>query len=76
MNKASVISEYNKLPVQLQKEVSDFISFLLYKHNISVEAVPQKTRGGFGILKGKISMSDDFDEPIEDFNKYCVPGML
>jgi hypothetical protein len=25
---------------------------------------------GFGALKGKISMSPDFDEPLEDFQEY------
>lgn len=27
-------------------------------------------RGGYGILKGKIWMSDDFDEPLEDLAEY------
>lgn len=70
MNQELVLKEYNKLPEILQKEVSDFISFLLYKHNISLENEKSKTRDGFGILKGKISISDDFDEPLEEFAEY------
>jgi len=30
----------------------------------------KKKRNGFGILKGKISMSDDFDAPLEEFEEY------
>jgi len=27
-------------------------------------------RGGFGCLKGQVWMSDDFDDPLEDFKDY------
>jgi hypothetical protein len=33
------------------------------------EAKPKK-RDGFGIWKGKISMADNFDEPLEDMQEY------
>jgi len=29
-----------------------------------------RKRGGFGILKGKVWMADDFNEPLEDFKEY------
>ena len=31
---------------------------------------PTGSYKGFGALKGKISMSSDFDEPLEDFKEY------
>ncbi len=30
---------------------------------------PEKRRG-FGVLKGKVWMADDFDEPLDDFKEY------
>ena len=30
----------------------------------------------FGSAKGRISMSDDFDEPVEDFDKYTLGAKL
>jgi hypothetical protein len=33
-------------------------------------AAQQKKDIGFGCLKGQIKMSDDFDEPLEDFKDY------
>jgi hypothetical protein len=30
----------------------------------------EKKERGFGCLKGQIKMSDDFDEPLEDFKDY------
>lgn len=76
----SVISEkYNALPDTLKTEVEHYIEFLLekYTHNkpsqktsqISEEN-PKKKRDGFGILKGKIWMSEDFDEPLEEMKEY------
>jgi hypothetical protein len=31
---------------------------------------PDESLKGFGCLRGKISMSPDFDEPLEDFKEY------
>jgi hypothetical protein len=65
-----IIDKFNKLPKELQNEALDFIDFLLSKHNQSLEDIDNKSRNGFGILKGKISITDDFDEPLEDFKNY------
>jgi hypothetical protein len=32
----------------------------------------EPTLKGFGCLRGKISMSPDFDEPLEDFREYMA----
>jgi len=33
---------------------------------------PPRQRGGFGILKGKIRMGEDFDEPVPEFEPYTA----
>ncbi len=60
---------YNKisiLPSELKSEVLDFIEFLLSKKKQENKIKQPK----FGIAKGKIYMSPDFDEPLDDFKKY------
>jgi hypothetical protein len=52
-----------RLPVEMQKEVSLFADFLISK--TSHADIPQ-----FGSLKGKIHLSADFDEPLSDFKEY------
>lgn len=37
---------------------------------IPSESAPRKKRGLIGSAKGQIWMSDDFDEPLEDFEEY------
>ena len=32
----------------------------------------EKTKRGYGSLKGKIQMADDFDAPLEDFKEYML----
>ena len=49
------------------------ITFLAVPRIEAIEQSSQfqkKKRNGFGILKGKISMSDDFDAPLEEFDEY------
>lgn len=51
-------------PVKMQ-EVFDFIDFLKQKQSQKTPvALPKRQAGS---LKGKISMSDDFDAPLDDF---------
>ena len=54
------------LPDELKSEVNDFIDFLLTKR--IKEKPAQKSM--FGIAKGKIRISSDFDEPLDDFKDY------
>ena len=66
----SDLNLFNKLislPENLKKEVSDFIEFLSAKNN---KENPKKTKRVSGLAKGMIKMSDDFDEPLEDFKEY------
>lgn len=64
MKNEQIIDKYMKLPQELQNEVLDFIDFLINKNNLSIKDDNRTSRGGFGILKGKISISDDFEEPL------------
>ena len=53
----------SQLPLAMQREVADYVDFLLYKYRA---AKPVKPRAG--CMKGTvISMSDDFDAPLDDF---------
>jgi len=63
----------NQLPYSLQVEVFHYIEFL--KSNYAKQSIEDsevkrpKKRDGFGIWQGKISMSEDFDAPIVEFEE-------
>jgi hypothetical protein len=66
MNSLSIYTKLEILPANLKQEVSDFVDFLLEKSTSKQKkAIPQ-----FGSARGKIKMSPDFDEPLEDFKEY------
>ena len=52
------------LPEDFDQPLDDLVG-----EQVSIETAFQK-RGGLGILKGKIWMSEDFDEPLEEFKDY------
>lgn len=63
-----ILEKLAELPESLQTEVLHYIEFLIEKQaKNSTQETPTK-RGGLGIWKDKIRISDDFDEPIEDLN--------
>lgn len=66
MNYDLVFKEIKSLPVELQKEVLDFIAFLKSKQQKQVT----KAEREFGYAKGKIIIHPDFDEPLDDFRDY------
>jgi hypothetical protein len=66
MNSLNLYSKLETLPTNLKREVSDFIDFLVQKSSQKrKKIIPQ-----FGSAKGKIKMSPDFDEPLDDFKEY------
>lgn len=65
MSDIEIYREILTLPDDLKKQVSDFIAFLKSKNS----ANPKKQRRA-GLAKGLIKMSDDFDEPLDDFKEY------
>jgi hypothetical protein len=66
MTNTALQIEINNLPINLRQEVADFVDFLKTK---KVKKTKNKFRE-FGFAKGKIKLSDDFDEPLELFQEY------
>ncbi|WP_299569173.1 DUF2281 domain-containing protein [uncultured Pedobacter sp.] len=58
--------EIESLPAHLRQEVADFVAFLKTK---TAKKTKLKARE-FGYAKGKIRLSDDFDEPLDVFSEY------
>ncbi len=68
MSLLDLIAQIEKLPLKKQTEVEDFVDFLVSK--TQRESTPERTETSFGSFKGKIIMSGDVDEPLEDFKEY------
>lgn len=69
MTATQLLSKINTLPPEKRKEVEDFIDFLNQKLQKETSEKPLKKRQ-FGCAKGMFTMSDDFDEPLDDFKDY------
>ena len=80
---ASINSLLLQLPESLQVEALHYVEYLtssrVGKITENLDQTPlgqveapsiTKKRNGFGILKGKISIADDFDAPLEEFSDY------
>jgi mRNA-degrading endonuclease RelE of RelBE toxin-antitoxin system len=59
----AVLDKLRSLPLEKQQEVLDFVEFLEQK-------IRGKRRRQAGSAKGLVTISDDFDEPLEDFKEY------
>lgn len=72
MTSLSLYTKIETLPPALKEEAKDFIEYLLEKtKKKNKNSEPQnQSKKAFGSLKGKIFLSDDFDEPLEDFKDY------
>jgi hypothetical protein len=66
MTSVQLYDQISALPEDLRQEVTDFIEFLLTKRKKSRKVRERQ----FGIAPGFITISDDFDEPLEDFREY------
>ena len=65
----TLVALHNKveaLPLNLRNEALMFMEFLIEKSVRNPQKIPRK----FGSAKGKIRMSEDFDEPLADFKDY------
>ncbi|WP_159474139.1 DUF2281 domain-containing protein [Dyadobacter sp. 3J3] len=67
MSEIQLIEKVKKLPTAYQKEVEDFVDFILEK---KINQPKMEKKRILGLLKGKMKMSDDFDTPLEDFKNY------
>ncbi|WP_338461894.1 DUF2281 domain-containing protein [Synechococcus elongatus IITB7] len=72
MVQPTILEKLEQLPESLQVEVLHYIEFLADRYSKEPIAAdePRKKRGGLGILKGQIWMSDDFDKPLEEMKEY------
>jgi len=69
MGEQLILKKYHQLPITEQVMVVDFIEFLLSKRKKS-KVEPKQKKRALGTLKGKIQMSSDFNEPLNDLNDY------
>jgi Protein of unknown function (DUF2281) len=73
----SINSLLSKLPESLQVEALHYVEYLTSRrdgeasrsgHQPTLDTIksptPSKMRNGFGILKGKVTIADDFDAPL------------
>lgn len=67
MGKIQLLEKIKMIPDSYYQEVEDFIDFILEK-KVSVSGKRQGRK--LGLLKGKMTMSADFDEPLDDFKEY------
>jgi hypothetical protein len=65
MTDAQLFKEFSNLPDSLKKEVADFIAFLKQKVNQG-----QKKTRPLGLMKGKIIVHKNFDDPVPGFEDY------
>jgi Protein of unknown function (DUF2281) len=71
---ASINSLLLQLPESLQVEALHYVEYLTSRRVGAASQIgnhPEtQRRNGFGILKGKVTISDDFDAPLEEFADY------
>jgi Protein of unknown function (DUF2281) len=79
----SINSLLAKLPESLQVEALHYVEYLTSRRGGEASQSENRTilsrleptaatkkRNGFGILKGKVTIADDFDAPLEEFADY------
>ena len=66
MTNTSLRMEINTMPKALRDEVSDFVAFLKKKSKPKAKLKARE----YGFAKGKIKLSADFDEPLDEFKNY------
>jgi len=68
MTDLSLFLKINSLPDYVKEQASDFIDFLWNKELIKKKKKKVHPKSGF--LKGTFKISQDFDEPLDDFKEY------
>lgn len=66
MTNTSLKMGINSLPKAMRDEVSDFIEFIKKK----AKTKSKLRKREFGFAKGRIKLSADFDEPLDEFKNY------
>ncbi|WP_428657458.1 type II toxin-antitoxin system VapB family antitoxin [Runella sp.] len=70
MSIVDLVAKIEKLPAEKLAELEDLVDSWMRKQSLDE---PQEKRPVFGSFKGKIVMSDDFDEPLDEFKEYMYP---
>jgi Protein of unknown function (DUF2281) len=71
MLETAILNHLEKLPESLKEDVLHYVEALVAQHSKTlVTSEKPKKRGALGILKGRIKIADNFDEPLEDFKDY------
>jgi hypothetical protein len=72
MTSLTLYTKLETLPKELKEEAKKFIQKLLDKSDKNQKSYhkPVIKKREFGSLKGKINLSDDFDNPLEEFKDY------
>lgn len=66
MNTIDLIKKIESLPEESKKEIEKLLEKLTQSPQRKIKSMKELE----GIFKGKIKMSSDFDEPLEDFKDY------
>ena len=63
---------FEMLGLDMSTAIAMLLRKAIYQQEMPFEASARKTsrHGAFGCLKGKISVPDDFNEPLADFKEY------
>ncbi len=64
MLRLPIPAAWRKTPIRIKAEIEPA--------DETLTAVKPSALKGFGCLRGKISMTDDFDQPLEDFREYMT----
>ena len=66
----ALLEQIHLLPESLQQEALKYIESLVAKHNKSMQAPKIARKNAFGIWRGDVWMSDDFNAPLDDLQEY------
>ena len=69
---AWVPEAWGRLNTDNQRQAGNFLQFLLAQQEAQVEgdAKPKKSRVQYDVLKDKIKVYDNFDDPLPEFEEY------
>ena len=66
MTDIQLYTKISTLPQSIQKEIIDYMEFLIQKHKHQGTKIHPKA----GCMKGVFKMNPNFNEPTEDFKEY------
>ena len=72
-NNEDLLHKVESLPEESRKEVENFVDFVLHKQKYQQPLLeePKSSYELFkGSMKGFFKVSDDFNEPLDDFKEY------